>query len=55
MLFRSLSSESYAIAFKKGNTELAEHANKTIANMKADGRYQALLQKYFGTAKEQAP
>ena len=50
-----LSSESYAIAFKKGNTELAEHANKTIANMKADGRYQVLLQKYFGTAKEQAP
>lgn len=50
-----LSSESYAIAFKKGNTELVEHANKTIANMKADGRYQALLQKYFGTAKEQAP
>ena len=50
-----LSSENYAIAFKKGNTELAEHANKTIANMKADGRYQALLQKYFGTAKEQAP
>ncbi len=50
-----LSSESYAIAFKKGNAELAEHANKTIANMKADGRYQALLQKYFGTAKEQAP
>lgn len=50
-----LSSESYAIAFKKGNTELVEHANKTIANMKADGRYQALLQKHFGTAKEQAP
>ena len=45
-----LSSESYAIAFKKGNTELAEHANKTIANMKADGRYEALLQKYFGTS-----
>lgn len=50
-----LSSESYAIAFKKGNTELAEYANKTIANMKADGRYQALLQKYFGAAKEQTP
>lgn len=50
-----LSSENYAIAFKKGNTELSEHANKTIANMKADGRYQALLQKYFGAAKEQTP
>lgn len=53
ILNASLSTESYAIAFKKDNLELAEQANKTIAEMKSDGRYAALLKKYFGTTKGQ--
>lgn len=54
VLSSSLSSESYAIAFKKSNTELAEQANKTIAAMRADGRYDALLKKYFGSSEGQS-
>lgn len=53
ILDAKLSSESYAIAFKKGNQTLADQANKTIAAMKADGRYDALLKKYFGTSEGQ--
>lgn len=34
--------EEYAIAVKKGNTELLESINKTIARMKEDGTYQKL-------------
>lgn len=44
----SLSDEDYAVAIKKGNEELQNQVNKVIAEMKKDGRYQALLEKYFG-------
>ena len=48
MLERNLTSESYAIAIKKGNTELLQEVNDSIAAMKKDGRYDALVKKYFG-------
>ena len=37
-----LEPEKYAIAVKKGNTELVEKINATIARMKEDGTYQSL-------------
>lgn len=39
--------EEYAIAVKKGNTELLDIINKVIADMKADGTYDAMIAKYF--------
>ena len=44
-----LSTEDYAIAIKSGNQELLKIANRTIANMRQDGRYQQLVEKYFGS------
>ena len=38
--------EEYAIAVKKGNTELLEKINATIAEMKANGEIDALAEKY---------
>ena len=43
--------EQYGIALKKGNTELLEKINKGLADIKADGSYDAdLYTKYFGAA-----
>ena len=39
--------EFYAAAVAKGNTELLDVINKVIADMKADGRYDALMAKYI--------
>lgn len=44
----ALTQEEYAIAVKKGNTSLAESLNKYIDQIKADGEYNKLLEKYFG-------
>lgn len=38
----ALTTEEYAIAVKKGNTELVDAINATIKRMKDDGTYQAL-------------
>lgn len=38
----NLEPEEYAIAVKKGNTELVEKINATLAKMKSDGSYDAL-------------
>ncbi len=38
--------EPYAIVINKENTELTAAINKALANIKADGRYDALLEKY---------
>ncbi len=38
--------EEYAIAVKKGNTELVEQINKVLADMKANGEIDALAEKY---------
>lgn len=47
MLETPLSHEEYAIAIRKGNTELLEKVNASLAKMKADGRYNELIKKHF--------
>ncbi len=42
--------EQYGIALKKGNVDLLAKVNQGLAGIKADGTYQALYTKYFGTA-----
>ena len=42
-----LTSEEYAIAVAKGNTELLDQINATIAEMKENGELQAILDKYI--------
>ena len=39
ILPEELTTEEYAIAIKKGNTELVEKVNKALADMKADGTF----------------
>ncbi|MEF9841022.1 MAG: transporter substrate-binding domain-containing protein [Raoultibacter sp.] len=41
-----LSSEHYAVAFKKGNTEKAEAVQKTLKEMVADGTVKKIAEKY---------
>ena len=48
MLARDLTKEDYAIAIKKGNTELLKQVNDSIKAMEKDGRYDALVKKHFG-------
>ena len=42
-----LATEAYAIAVKKGNTELLASINKTISDMKANGEYEALVNAFM--------
>lgn len=42
-----LATEAYAIAVKKGNAELLASINKTIADMKANGEYEALVNAFM--------
>ena len=42
-----LATEAYAIAVKKGNSELLASINKTIADMKANGEYEALVNAFM--------
>jgi polar amino acid transport system substrate-binding protein len=42
--------EQYGLAVKKGNTELLAKLNKGLAEIRADGSYNAIFAKYFGTA-----
>lgn len=44
-----LATDVYAIAVQKGNTELLKSINKTISDMKADGRYEALIADFMPT------
>ncbi len=46
MLDEALSSESYAVGFKLGDTELAEVINQTLREMVADGTVEELCEKY---------
>lgn len=39
--------ENYAIAIKKGNTDLTEKINKALGEMKEDGTIQSILDKYI--------
>jgi polar amino acid transport system substrate-binding protein len=45
----SFTPEQYGIAMKKGNTDLAKKVNDALAAIKADGSYDAIHVKYFGT------
>ena len=42
-----LSEESYAIGFRKGNTELVEAVNKALAELKTDGTLDKIIEKYY--------
>ncbi len=42
-----LQSESYGFAVKSGNTELLEKLNAGLENVKADGTYDEIMEKYF--------
>lgn len=44
----ALTSEEYAFAVKKGNTELLGKLNAFLAKIKNDGTYEAIMNKYFG-------
>ncbi len=46
--------EQYGIALKKGNAELMAKINKGLADIKADGSYDAIYTKYFGAAPAKA-
>jgi polar amino acid transport system substrate-binding protein len=46
----SFTPEQYGLAVKKGSTELLAKLNKGLADIKADGTYDAIYKKYFGTA-----
>lgn len=39
----------YGIAFKKGNPELVEEINQGLANLKRDGTYNKIYEKWFGS------
>ena len=39
--------EDYAIAVAKGNTALLEAVNAAMAELKADGTFQAIVDKYI--------
>lgn len=41
--------EQSAVLFNKGNKELVDAVNKALADMKADGTYLKISQKWFGT------
>ncbi len=41
--------ELIGIAMRKGNPELQAAINKAIADMQADGTYEAISEKWFGT------
>ncbi len=45
---QSVFDDSYSFAVKLGNTELRDFLNEVLAEMKADGRMDAINEKYFG-------
>lgn len=47
ILDEALTVEEYAIAVKKGNTELLEQINKALAELKESGELQAIINKYI--------
>ena len=48
-LEEKLTSEDYAFAMKKGNTELAEKVNTALKTLKENGEYDKIYEKWFGT------
>lgn len=49
-----LTQEEYAFGVDKNQPELLEEVNKFIAQIKADGTYDAILNKYFGEGEPEA-
>lgn len=49
MLSRPLTNEDYAFALRKTDGSLASKVNTTIDTMRADGRYENLIKKYFNS------
>ena len=45
-------STGIALGFKKGNTKLRDDVNKALKEMKEDGTYQKIYEKWFGAYKE---
>ena len=43
-----LTEEEYAFAVRKGNTELLNQLNAFMAEIKANGQFNAIIDKYFG-------
>lgn len=43
--------EEYAIAVKKGDEDILKAINETLTEIKADGTYDEIYTKYFGTAE----
>jgi polar amino acid transport system substrate-binding protein len=46
----SFAPEQYGLAVRKGNAELLDKLNKGLTDIKADGTYEKIYTKYFGTA-----
>ena len=46
-------SEGINLGFKKGNTKLRDDVNKALQELKADGTYQKIYEKWFGEYKGQ--
>ena len=46
MLDEQVSSEQYAIGFKKGNTELRDQVQKTLDEMVKDGTFTTIVNNY---------
>lgn len=47
-----IDAESYGIAVKKGNTELLDKMNAGLKNLKDNGKFDELVEKWFGAASE---
>ena len=47
ILDEAFAEEDYAIAFKKGNTELKDKVNKALEELKADGTIDKIIGKYI--------
>lgn len=47
ILEEDFTKEDYAIAVKKGNTELLDQINTALANMKADGRFDTIAEAFI--------
>ena len=47
MVGEPLNAENYGFAVQKGNTELLEKINAGLANIKEDGTFDELVDKWF--------
>jgi polar amino acid transport system substrate-binding protein len=44
--------DQYGIGVKKGNTDVLNKINEGLATLKANGQYDAIYTKWFGTLKQ---